>query len=96
MAHRQINPHERDLSRVGIGCGWVLECVRLDDESLQGGKASTIRVAWPTPARVIHAHGKNARHVDARRGWRVGKVGSTGEREGAVCRVVIRARGSAA
>ena len=48
-AHRQINPHERDLSRVGIGCGWVLECVRLDDESLQGGKANTIRVAWPTP-----------------------------------------------
>ena len=36
-AHRQLNPRERDLSRVGIGSGWALECVRLDDESLQGG-----------------------------------------------------------
>ena len=37
ITHRQVNPHERDLLRVGIGCGCAQQCVQRQDEALRGG-----------------------------------------------------------
>ena len=37
IGHRQINPRERELSRVKIGCGDAAAFLRRANESLQGG-----------------------------------------------------------